>query len=282
MARPSDVARLLRPVNGALMGLIVVVGALVASRWRPPPAPALAVGALVGFLLTGSAMVLNDIADLEIDRINDPDRPLPSGRVGVGEAWAIFAALSALGLGLAAANGVPELALAAASYAVAVAYDLRGKRTGLPGNAMVAFTGVSPLLYGGLLAGAVTPALALEALMVFLVMVGREVVKGVADVEGDAARGVETVAVSRGPAFASRLAAALVLSAVALSPLPAALRMADPALYAPFVAAADAVFVHDSLQVLRSPTRRTALEVKNRWLVVAFPVALLGFALGAL
>ena len=40
-------------------------------------------GFLVGFFLSGSAMISNDYFDLEVDRVNRPERPLPSGRVTV-------------------------------------------------------------------------------------------------------------------------------------------------------------------------------------------------------
>ncbi len=280
MPKASALVRLLRPENDALMGLIVIVGALVEGGRLPRPTEAV-VGFLVGFTLSASAMVLNDIADLEVDRVNDPSRPLPSGAVSLRVAWAAFASLSLAGLALAALQGLDELLIAVASYLVAVVYDLRGKRYGLPGNAMVAFTGVSPLLYGALLAGGLGLVIDLEALMIFLAMIGREVVKGVADVEGDMANGIRTLAVTLGRRGASAVSASFFAAAIALSPLPPVMGLANVFLYSVPVALADAAFIAASLSVLRSPDRLTALRAKEVELA-GYAVALLGFALGAL
>ena len=63
----------------AAMGVLFVQQALV-----PPLAVLLLVAASVFLYLAG--MVLNDVYDVEIDRRERPDRPLPSGRIPV--AWA--------------------------------------------------------------------------------------------------------------------------------------------------------------------------------------------------
>jgi len=42
---------------------------------------------LFGFFAQILACVLNDITDLEIDRINHPERPLPSGKINLSQAW---------------------------------------------------------------------------------------------------------------------------------------------------------------------------------------------------
>ena len=48
-------------------------------------------------LFTGAGNALNDYFDREVDRVNRPDRPLPSGRVTVAELRALFLAFSAAG-----------------------------------------------------------------------------------------------------------------------------------------------------------------------------------------
>ena len=80
MPRATAYVRLLRPENDVMMGVIVIVGALVAGSGSLPASSSLLIGFLVGFALAASAMVLNDIADVNIDRLNDPSRPIPSGR----------------------------------------------------------------------------------------------------------------------------------------------------------------------------------------------------------
>ncbi len=281
MPRAAAFVRLLRPENDALMGLIVIVGAMVGGGGRLPPLREAIVGFIVGFALSASAMVLNDIADLEIDRVNEPARPLPSGEVGLREAWLAFAALSVIGLALSALQGAPEALVAALSYVVAVTYDLKGKRYGLPGNAMVAFTGVSPILYGAVMVDGLGAVVWLEAAMIFLAMMGREVMKGVADVEGDMAHGVRTLAVTLGRRAAAAVSTGFFAAAVSLSPLPPLLGFVSPLAYSVPVAAADVAFLAASAAALRSPSREVALRAKEVELA-GYAVALIGFALGSL
>jgi 4-hydroxybenzoate polyprenyltransferase len=47
------------------------------------------IGGILAALLNGASNGLNQIFDLEIDRINKPDRPLPSGRMSLREAWGV-------------------------------------------------------------------------------------------------------------------------------------------------------------------------------------------------
>ena len=66
-------------------------------------------GFMVGFFLSGTAMMTNDYWDLEVDKINHPDRPLPSGRISIMELWILAAAFSIVGLISAAKLGLDAL-----------------------------------------------------------------------------------------------------------------------------------------------------------------------------
>ena len=45
--------------------------------------------------------IVNDILDIEIDRVNRPDRPLAAGKVSVSAAWTAYLATTVLGIVLA-------------------------------------------------------------------------------------------------------------------------------------------------------------------------------------
>lgn len=77
-----------------------------------------------------AGMALNDWADREVDAVERPERPIPSGRVAPGTALALAGGLTALSLGLASvAGGRSSLRTTAALAATAWAYDLGGKNT---------------------------------------------------------------------------------------------------------------------------------------------------------
>ena len=83
--------KLIRPFTllAPLIGFLS--GAVIAQRSFPPAASY--IGALAAVCLNAGSNILNQIFDLDIDRVNKPDRPLPSGRLSLGEArWlaAIF------------------------------------------------------------------------------------------------------------------------------------------------------------------------------------------------
>ncbi|GAB6148514.1 geranylgeranylglycerol-phosphate geranylgeranyltransferase [Stetteria hydrogenophila] len=273
--------RMARVVNSVMVGFAVLVGAVIASGGLPG-IPESINAFLVGFLISASAMVVNDIFDVEIDRVNAPWRPLPSGRVSVGAAWACFAAFSAGGLALSALTGAATFAIALAGWLVGVAYSWRGKRLGFPGNVMVAFSVALPLLYGAALTGSWSWRVAVYWFMVFATVLGREVVKGIADVEGDRRAGVRTIAATLGERAAAAVAAALYLAAVAVSPAPVVLGLLrHPAAYAALVAVVDAGLVYEAFRILRRPCRGEALRHKARVLAYML-IGLVAFMAGGL
>lgn len=112
------------------------------------------------FYLAG--MALNDYADRDLDAVERPERPIPSGRVRPGEALALAAGLTGAGLGIAAAVGRGHaMRVAAPLAAVAWAYDLKAKQTAAGPAAMALARGLDVLLgAGGRTGRAVLPALA--------------------------------------------------------------------------------------------------------------------------
>ncbi len=93
---------LLPPLLGILSGAVCAFG----SAHNPDPARrvTLAILAVVTFgslcasLLNAASNVLNQITDLEVDRVNKPDRPLVTGEASVPSAWRLTVALYVLAL----------------------------------------------------------------------------------------------------------------------------------------------------------------------------------------
>jgi 4-hydroxybenzoate polyprenyltransferase len=134
----------------------VWLGATLAGNHAGPrPATALAAGSSCLLYLAG--MALNDYADREVDAVERPDRPIPSGRVDAGFALALAAALSAGSLALAAAAGPRRLAVAGPLAATVWAYDLAAKNGAAGPVTMAAARSLDVLLGAG--AGRLRPAL---------------------------------------------------------------------------------------------------------------------------
>lgn len=273
---------LIRPVNCVMIGFAVIVGAFVS---KPPAvsAPQLALGFFTGFFVCAYSMVVNDVYDIDVDRVNRPERPIPSGKVSPREASALAYAALALGLGCAALSlNLLALAIAAAYAFLSWLYNSRAKRTGLPGNLIVASSLAIPFIYGGAVAGGSIGGslLLMMALTAFFSGVGREVVKAMADVEGDAKRDISSVARSRGLSPASRVGAAFFLLAVLTSWVPLLTGLANQ-IYALGVAVPDAVFLYLAVAIVARPDPAGAYRVKKIALV-GMTVGLLVFIGGAL
>lgn len=280
MDKLGGLVEIVRPLNSVMLGLAIIVGAAVTGGASILGSPIkLLLSFVTGFCMTGAAMAVNDYFDREIDAVNEPGRPIPSGRVTPGDAVALTAALSAVGLGASYMISWSTALVAASSWVVMMLYSAWGKRTGFPGNLMVSACISLPFIYGGLLTGSVSPSLYFS-LMAFLSNTGREVTKGIVDVEGDRGAGVETIAVSRGPRSASLVAAVFYVAASAASIIPYALRLVS-AWYLPFVAATDAGLIYSAYSLAIKPTRENSRTVKNRVLVFML-VGLAGFAAGSL
>jgi len=246
-----------------MMGLAVLVGLYMAepdlNSWT---AQNVVLGFITGFTLTGASMALNDYFDRYIDAINEPSRPIPSGAVSPSQALTYAVALSIIGLIASAFTSIRCLLLALVSVTLSTVYNSRGKRTGLLGNMMVSGCIAIPLIYGALLVDRLKISNLLAASTAFLSNTGREVTKGIVDVEGDRKYGINTIAVKYGGRIASYVAVALYLSAVLITPMP--ILIGNPPLgYLLTVALTDIGFISSSLIILKDPSRENARKVKN-------------------
>lgn len=122
-------------------------GFLLAAASKATVQPALVAGVLASLCFYAAGLLLNDWHDIEHDRVERPERPLPSGRVRRGAALAAALSVMALGLGLCAAVGGRTLLIGAILAACVAAYDLILKEVPVAGPvAMGLCRGLSLLL----------------------------------------------------------------------------------------------------------------------------------------
>jgi len=283
MGSLSGFVRLMRPVNCIMIGFAVIVGAALASGLRFPAGAwwSLILSFFTAFTLTGSAMAVNDYYDRKIDSVNEPQRPIPSGAVSPRGALTLFALLSFFGFSTSFLTNLSCLATAVFAWAVMTVYSTRGKRTGLLGNLLVSICVSLPFIYGAFaLGGLLSSSSILFASMAFLSNTGREVVKGIVDVEGDKKEGIKTIAVSYGGRVAAFVAVALDSAAVLLSFLPLLWNIVS-FWYIPLIFVSDLGFVVSSLWLLRDYGRESARRVKNLYLLW-MGLGLVGFLVGSL
>ncbi len=189
--RASAPFRIIRPVNSLAAGLAALVAYLMATGTFVIPALLLIP---VVTLIAGAGNTINDYFDVDIDRINRPDRPIPSGSVRRESALLLAIFLFLAGIAISLLLPPICIAFAVVNSVILVLYAWRLKRTVVLGNLMVAYLAASMFLFGGGLAG--LPGLVANlpvAAITFLAMTARELLKDAEDLKGDIAAGAKTL-----------------------------------------------------------------------------------------
>jgi geranylgeranylglycerol-phosphate geranylgeranyltransferase len=201
-------------------GVCVLLGEMLAAGGLPSAAQA-AYGFLSIFCISATALILNDCFDVETDRINAPGRPIPSGLVTRGQAVILSSAVALLGFLFSSLISLQALAAALAVWTVGFLYNWRIKRTGLPGNLLVAISVGMTFIYGGIAVGSPwEPTVWYLAFITFCVDLGEEIAADALDVEGDRQSGSRSLAVVLGPQQALRLAGGVFAVVIAGSLIP--------------------------------------------------------------
>lgn len=281
------VLELVRPHNLVVAALTALVGYGAAAKAAGGDIIGLpyAVLASIVVLVAAGGYVINDYYDVLTDSVAKPWRPIPRGDISRREARWLAIALLAAGVFVAFASS-PLVGVFAAISAVSLhEYSRWVKHTGLAGNVLVALDSAASILFGGFfydaLRGLQIPLIVfVPTAYAFLLSLGREIIKGIEDVEGDARAGIYTLAVRLGPRRAAFVASVLLLLVVALSPLPWLTGLYNVvymalALVVDGLIAATLVLLHKSQAALIDASRRARSLLK--W---AFAVGGLAFLLG--
>jgi geranylgeranylglycerol-phosphate geranylgeranyltransferase len=250
-----------------MMALAVLAGHVVVGRVLNLSANLL-FAMLTAIMMTGFADVVNDIADLRIDIINEPNRPLPSKRVSVPAAKVFSLVLLSTGLLSAFLTGtVLNIGLALIAGMSAAAYDFLLKSTGLFGNTIVSLLVALPFLYGAALwPNWLEITLFVLFATAFVANLGREIQKGIIDVNGDRERRISTVAVTHGIRTAGLAASAFYILAVCFSVIPPLLRTVS-LIYLPLILLVDLGFLRASIRLLKPRIQDNMKKEKNLILI---------------
>ena len=282
MGKFGGYLRLMRPVNCLMMGFAVMVSAALSNSnalnvfW-----PNLIYGFITGFTLTAASMAINDYYDREIDAVNEPNRPIPSGLIKPREALVFAFVLTAIGFATAYLTNIFSFVIAIIAWIVFVTYTVVGKRSGLPGNFLVSTCVAIPFVYGSVaIVNEVKLNVLIFASMAFLSNTGREITKGIVDVKGDRTQNVKTLAVRYGGKKAAIAATVFYLLAVLLTPIPWLLNLVS-FWFIPLVAITDFGLAASSFMLLKDYSRENARKVKNT-VLLWFITGLLAFVIGAI
>jgi geranylgeranylglycerol-phosphate geranylgeranyltransferase len=214
MQRLLNLVHLIRLHNVAAAVLSVAVGYSIAAGGGAP-------WTLLAGVATATAggNVINDIQDRDIDRINRPWRPFPSGSLSPRSGWVLYAVLIALTALVTVRLPVLQGAWILTWVVLLHLYSAWLKRVYLAGNLLVSLVSASGFILGAS-AGGAAAAGSIPAGFTFFFVLGREFVKDTDDIEGDRAGGARTVPIVSGEQRALRISAALFALLAVSFPLP--------------------------------------------------------------
>ena len=259
-----------RPGNAVVGGVAALVGGYLGGSLGF----AVGIAAAATVFGTGAGNAVNDYYDADIDAVNNPERPIPSGRLSRRGAALLALSFFVAALVLTVVF-LPPLAIGigVVNLVLLVGYSSHLKRMPLIGNVVVAYLTGSAFLFGGAAVEGVEFTVILFALAA-LANLGREIVKDVEDIEGDAEEGARTLPVVWGERRALAVDSVAVAVGVVLSPLPYFFFDEFGVEYLISVGAADIVFLEGTRRSWKSPSSGQKL------LKIAMVVALVAFVVG--
>jgi len=245
--------QLFRPELPFAAGVCVILGEIVALGGLPPVRELL-LGFACGFFLSGSALTLNDYFDIEVDKVNTPNRPIPAGLLTPSDAISLTIVATLIGLTTAFSIGALAFMISMIFWVIGVLYNWRYKANGLWGNLMVAASVGITFILGGIAVGQpLNKIVWFFGLIAFLIDLAEEIAGDAMDIEGDKKRDSKSIAIRVGRDAALRITASLFILVALLSYIPFAfgwLRMS----YLLLVCAINIAVILFTIRLVRSQT----------------------------
>jgi len=142
--------------------------------------------------LVAFANAHNDITDFEIDKINRPKRPLPSGKINVKAAYVLLYALGFFTMLFSILAGLKFAFLFLIAGLLSIAYNRFLKGLPLVGNFTVALLSTTPVVIPIINFGLPQTELFILVFFAFILNFVREITKDIEDIEGDKSQNLKT------------------------------------------------------------------------------------------
>lgn len=213
-----NLIKLTRPLNGVIAFVSICVAVFISSE-NGTSISIYLLAALSGAITGAAGNVINDICDVEIDKINRPDRVLVSGKVGIRLAVIFYFLLVTTSLILSYIISLQNLLIVLGATILVFIYSKYFKKVPLAGNLIVATVTGFAFIYGGVAAGNYSENI-FPALFAFMATLIREIVKDIEDMEGDSRFSVHSFPITYGITKAKRLISSLTILLIILTTLP--------------------------------------------------------------
>jgi geranylgeranylglycerol-phosphate geranylgeranyltransferase len=186
---------IVRPINCLITFFTIVVAAFISTE--TPNYNIVFIAALAGALVNAGGNIINDYFDIEIDKTNRPERPLPSESISQKLALKLYLYFTLFAFALVYNISNEALAIVALTSAMMFLYSYKLKGAPLVGNFVVAFFIGLAFLFGSVVVGNIYAGI-IPMAFAFLISLMRELVKDIEDIDGDKTVGISTFPIKFG------------------------------------------------------------------------------------
>ena len=188
--------KITRPLNVLITFLVVVVAILI-SQSEQLELYTILLASIAASLVAAAGNIVNDIYDIESDKISHPDRVLVLGTLNKTEVKLEYIILNFISAIISINLSQTLFAIVFISALLLFIYSAYLKKIPLIGNIVIALLTGLAFIYGGFASGNPVAAI-VPAVFAFLINLIREIVKDIQDIEGDTKAGVITFPIKFG------------------------------------------------------------------------------------
>ena len=270
---------LIRPINSFMIGLAVVVGIAIASPDMLFTRLTI-YGFITGFSISSYSMIINDIYDIEIDKVNQPERPLAKQIISINSALSLSLILLLIGLTSSLLISYYNIIITAIFSFLSWFYNIWGKKQGIIGNSIVASSMSIPFIFGGIITGNISLLVWSISLIAFLSGMGREIIKTIADIKGDKIKGIKSVSIQFGSRNAMLIACGFIIISILISFIPIYLNLIQ-IYYIPLLIFTDLILLYSIFVLSKNYSKSESLKVK-KYILYAMLFGLITFLMNSM
>ncbi len=260
---------IIRPINCIIAFTSVLVGAWIGKGIMM--SPQLLLAGMILFLVYAFGNIVNDLFDIEIDRINRPERPLPSGKVDKKYVKILASFFFVIAVIFSISLGVVAFLLVLAICIVSFLYDIHFKKTIL-GNIIVSLITGLGFILGGIIVG--NPACIFPFVFSLFVHMPREIIKDITDIKGDRLHGVVSLPILLGTKESLNISALLLSTLCILLPLPFIMRTLHLRYMLIILIGAYPLLIYTIITFLKNP-RQEMLRKLSKLLKISMAIGLI-------
>lgn len=267
--------QLIRPLNCLMSAVGVIVGAIVGIGidFNADISLNIILAFLTATIFTASGNAMNDYLDRDTDKINHPNRPIPSGKIKPKQALIVVIIGFSIAFILGIFINLICFVIVVINAILMFSYEKTLKERGAVGNLTISWLTASLFLFGGAAVDEIEIT-AVLAFLAFLATFGREIIKDIEDIEGDVDR--KTLPKAIGVKNASVIASISLLIAVSLSFLPVYPLDIFDWKYFIIVVFADACFIISIFLTFKKPKKA------SKTMKIAMFIGLIAFLIGGI